>query len=258
MASNSIRQRGLRRAWFVLIALAAALLPQVARAGQSGWALLRKDYPAIRDISFEILERFPPQDYVYVPVGGSPAPIARFIENLEVARVENLPISDMRRWKGFTKAKITPRFKRKFFNHIGRYLPDAQEMGGKKILLIDFAATGDTLRNTAALVAEYSRQAGLEAEVEAVALGRDDFRGRKLAFIRHVISLRRYPTLNENLNNDAHRWASQYDKAPWDDLPRGHLRTRQGYIELGKKLGRQMNTDPVVDRWKAAHAIHNG
>lgn len=108
-------------------------------------AALGRDYRDMRDLSIAILRTHPPSEYYYVGIGRSPTPVMAMIQSiLGDSAGRNIPLSDMRLMRtGSEDAEADPAL---FKRHMAHFLPvSAQEIGGKKILVIDWADTGATM-----------------------------------------------------------------------------------------------------------------
>ncbi len=129
--------------------------------------LVPSAYPAIRDVSLEILRRFPPDQYYLVGLGRSPAPVMAFLEEYGIKEQTTVPISHL---KDYAKVSF-PEGDAKLRTHFRKFLPTEAELHGRKVLLIDYVHTGDSLAKAAELIQEIFPSTG----IEAFALGHTPF-----------------------------------------------------------------------------------
>lgn len=127
------------------------------------------EYSAIRNTALAILRKYPPSEYLYVGIGRSPTPVIAAIQAiLGTESARNVPFSN--RFKDFdpdkplTGGKIEENMhgilidhderimhdrkdRARFWEVFKKKLPKFADLGGKKILVIDFVASGASLKN---------------------------------------------------------------------------------------------------------------
>ena len=203
------------------------------------------EYVDLKDLTQEILSRFPLATHQYVTIGRSPTPILAFMRQLKGVRVHSLRIPS-----GFGRIhKLLPlerdnRLKDQAAQALAHLLSEL-DASRKFVVLIDFCLTGATLRAVHQTV-----RAKIEARfpglrVLALALAYDclspnfelaDIPARSL----HMIDLKSYRTLRRNL------FCEQYDsQAEYVRDSRGHLIADRGVF---KKFSQQLKECADSDR----------
>lgn len=193
-----------------LLTLVLHLLAPLARAHE----FAPGEYESIRDVSLEVLERFPPSEYFYVGLGRSPTPITAFIAESFPGSTVTIPLSSISTQEprlgrllgdpGHLRKKLYDAIAR----HFGRFMPGRARRGAKKLLLIDFVYRGDSIVMTDWHLRKYLASACPECKLESLAIlgnpskvdpgmrhpdPRDALRQRA---IQHV-SIEKHPGLNE-------------------------------------------------------------
>ncbi|OFZ84421.1 MAG: hypothetical protein A2603_03210 [Bdellovibrionales bacterium RIFOXYD1_FULL_55_31] len=208
---------------------------------------LAKSYDETRDVALHILERFPPDQYWYVGLGRSPTPITAFLELLGVDGITTLPLSGMKSFDGYKdlpKAELRSRL----YSHFDSWLPSAMDLDNRKLLLIDYASTGEglvTAMREARSFAELHRPG-----TEIVSLGLFRMEKTKEALLANQI----IPLQVPEAMGDAMVY-SAFDKVakmqswhPWDDT-RASLTTRPEHQAFKDFLSEQMARDRILQRF---------
>jgi len=130
--------------------------------------LTQQQYTDIRDGAMELVKRFPPSKYFYVPVGRSPTGIAAFLENIAADPADvatTVPASGLRNGQiaGHEAA---------WYEHLDHFLPKGVLTGQRHILLIDRSTTGATLQKTQQIFQQYLAARGSNVQVDIIAFSR--------------------------------------------------------------------------------------
>lgn len=187
-------------------------------------------YKAIRNFCLNILKKYPPEKFFYVGIGRSPTPLMSCLDGLNIP-YKNVPVSDLRR----DNFEAVPKAKMQEFMHqvFDRYFPGKEEVGGKKVLMLDFVYNGKTLVRTNEYLDSYMKKSGREEAVKALAMiGGDDKdhlydheirkrvnKAKELLAKNQIdtILLRRGTYLSEQFFNEGFDRYAQYDHFPvWD------------------------------------------
>ena len=121
----------------------------------------------LKQITTELLQRFPPSEYFYVGFGRSPTTIIAHLNGHGLDAV-TVPLTAM---SIYAESRIGSGLEPELYQHISTYLPKAEQLGMKKILLIDFVSKGRTLRKaTTALRYVLNFQERGETSVQPLAL----------------------------------------------------------------------------------------
>lgn len=150
------------------------------------------DFKAFRSLAQQIYELYPPSEYIYVGIGRSPTPlIAMMKASFGDTQAVNLPLTGMVTFAENPKEKdafgerisnsyisfdqdhdiYTPLAHRKLRQHLDAFMPNAQQISGRKILLIDALGTGESLINSKHEIKEYYSEKKLAVGVQVEALG---------------------------------------------------------------------------------------
>jgi hypothetical protein len=200
------------------------------------WA--RDEDRAMRNAAFEIVSRFPPSQYVYVPVGSSPAPMTALLVDLSQADVFDLPVSGLRRVQfGNSMEGLEERL-----NQGGRdalrerfadFLPSERLRSGRALLLIDYVNSGDTL---SLLRRELlSAYAGRGVRVEAVGLGTPI--PNPPDWLHSLDSLKTHRAIEERFRTHAYRPVAVRGHRPFWEEPPQRMGSHLGYrLDMQKQL----------------------
>jgi hypothetical protein len=120
--------------------------------------MVNSSYPFLKNFSMTLLDRFPPDKWVYVGIGGSPAGVVAFLE--EFGRIRdssivafNLPISGLS-WKSPSKA-IEMFSGVALDRHFDTFIPREDKLGNRGIVVLDYPDGGASIVNGSALISDY-------------------------------------------------------------------------------------------------------
>jgi hypothetical protein len=129
------------------------------------------EYFDIRNTGLKILQDFAPGETWYLGPGRSPTPLMAFFEGIGVPTASSMPLSSMRDYPRM--AHEIPGTEQRLHNHFEKWLPKPEVLksaGTKKILVIDYTASGDSLVNTVQELRRYFASIGLKVEVQGLGL----------------------------------------------------------------------------------------
>ncbi len=137
-------------------------------------------FAELKQIAQEIIYLFPPDQYLYIGIGRSPAPVIAWLQVKTQAKdTVQIPLSNFKLCKpiGFDNIGI-PEFpsddsRAKLFRHFDSYLRINSGFQ-KKWLVIDVAETGNTLRSAGFALREYAAEHDLDNSVEMLAISEND------------------------------------------------------------------------------------
>lgn len=221
-------------------------------ASQAVWAheLAPDEYDELRVLSVDILKRFPPDQYYYLGLGRSPTLVMAFLSEATQGTTANLPLSEVKKVPlqmdrlGIPLEKIKP----KLFEHFSRFVPAPESLDGRKILLIDFVDSGDSLALTYEWLREYLARACANCGIEVLGLS-ETGKGYGYKLFRlpaTFIELEsKYPRLSQKVFNQEYDVFSEYPQfKPILDRSESFER-RVEYDELRRGLKERM----AKDRW---------
>lgn len=185
------------------------------------------------------MERFFPKNkFVIVSLGRSPTLITAYLHSGNACEVHTLPMSNAPK---HLEAN-SPLLGEPLREHFRRFLPDPESLKGRRIILIDFHNTGDSLRAAHTLLQSYYPGA---IEIIPIALIQER---AKYNSSMDVLSLPNniYKTILEDRFRVTH---AQYGKANPSDLPLRKL-SSAGYEALVNELTRERKKRPILRRVK--------
>lgn len=108
----------------------------------------------------EIQAQFPSDQYFIIGLGGSPAIVVAAMQVLRPESAINLSLSipklpDLTSDRIGFKRQLTSFQSGQVQEHLRFFLPSAEQLNGRKILLMDYTVTGDSLRIAAAEINKY-------------------------------------------------------------------------------------------------------
>jgi hypothetical protein len=187
-------------------------------------------YPMAGEIAEEIVQKYPPSEFVYVGVGRSPTPVTAYLKEAYPGSAVNVPFSRPSQTNVVTKEELQARVRALF----DRFLKNEGVLKqGKKILLIDFSYHGQSLNMVNQFLNWYLKDQGQE-QLKGYALamvGASD--------VKNIERIQRMPS-GRNMKifhlNHERKWgffSSQYD--PWAEYPSLDITDRSLSIESIKK-----------------------
>ncbi len=180
----------------------------------------QSDYSEVKTITYAIMARYPPAQYLYVGVGRSPTPLIAFMKAVlgEEAAV-NVPLTTMRAIRGgpYDLARI----ERKLDIHFDQFLPEASELRGKKVLVIDFALTGRSLEETVAEIRRYFRHDGVTVNGFGLVYANEEDPATKRLRNLQIDHLQLSRRLGDRLFERAYSTYAEFDRFPVLDSVQG-------------------------------------
>lgn len=132
---------------FVRFAVGLAAFVGAAPAeAVSPTVLTRAEYADIRDVCVDITGAAHGRPYHVVALGKSPSAFVAFFRAIDRRLARQLPLTRFHYGDGPTAPLDEEVLVPKLFRHFDRYLPSDEEMAGKRLLVVDFTATGGTAR----------------------------------------------------------------------------------------------------------------
>lgn len=113
--------------------------------GANSIQITELEYRLLESVAEKILKDFPPAKYYYVGVGRSPSALIAYLEAIAPGTSGHLPVSKA---KWANSIGVTPERVTLIRNHFLRFLPPETQLGGRKILLIDYTESGLGLKWT--------------------------------------------------------------------------------------------------------------
>ena len=151
----------LKRAFLIVAALLIAGLGAGLGEGLGTFAhadLGAVEYVQIRDVAMHIIEQYPPEQNIILGVGRSPTPLIAFLQNYDTQYAYNVPLTGFRHRPAGVSTPSHPNQKRTelyrplfkgeikpLFRHFDDHVPNAIQVGGKNVVLLDFTYSGDSL-----------------------------------------------------------------------------------------------------------------
>lgn len=177
------------------------------------------EFEELRDVSLEVLMKYPPSEYYYVTVGRSPGAIERVLEFYSPHSTIPVPISGVKGRPGVSSKSSPPLSEleeQNLFQAWARLkVPTSEQLGGKKLLLIDYTQEAKGLISAYDYLGKYC---GKGCRLEALALPQMAFEkdpllphNRKRRTI-HVLDMKRRPILRVKLGSRQYKGFSTYGR----------------------------------------------
>jgi hypothetical protein len=154
--------------------LALLLLPSIGRAQVS-----LPVYWGIREISLKLIEACPDPDCIPIFIGRSATPVAAFLEafygkapvmiplsNFGYAPLREPPHEDLRELRVRSDTRMSSLERETFESHLYRYLKP-EELSGKKIIVVDYAVSGEGLLSFTDHLGKWLSEKGVQADIRA-------------------------------------------------------------------------------------------
>ena len=213
------------------------------------------EFEEIQSVSEEIMTKFPPNQYFYVGVGRSPTPFMAYIQAIDPTASVNIPISSFRaRLTGASSSYHHPlslEHEAKLNRHFMKLL-NLEQIGNRKILLIDFSERGDTLISLNQYLSKYLRLTHKPNKVEMLALASPNNFDRIATNMRGtnnatVISLRERPLLSSKLTLQRYDPVAEYGAFHiWNpDARTDDLKPNEEFIDFRKSISRKLKPTTV-------------
>jgi hypothetical protein len=227
---RSLFQPGLRQ-------LPSTPLVEIRGYGFAGEA----EYVQLRDVTKELLRRYPPERHFFVGLGRDPTPIMAFLHNLGGDRlVMNLPASGSGSWTGRKWRPSATDLKK----HLDRFIPAAVLKGDRDIVLVDQTQGGRTLRGLPPHLRHYLDDAGFKGRLIKVA-----FSSRKQSAGIDRIDTTPYPIVSSFLKPPYEGALSEYPYFMIGVHDLASLKPRPEYKLYRDALLKRMSRDPDLDRF---------
>ena len=128
----------------------------------------------------EIINLFPPDQYLYIGIGRSPAPVIAWLQmKTQAKNIVQIPLSEFRLCTPIDSDNIgLPEFpsddaRAKLFRHFDNYLRMNSGFH-EKWLVIDVAESGNTLRSAGFALKEYAAEHKLDNSIEMLAIAENN------------------------------------------------------------------------------------
>lgn len=224
--------------------------------------LAMAQYPLVRDTVFEIWERYDPKNHIFVGIGKSPTPIIALMQAIS-SEVEalNLPLSNIRGFKpgGLNRynypQEYNPQLVARLYQHFDHFLP--QQVNGKRIIVIDFADTGETLIRSVEEIRRYYAYNNPSQVKRIIGLGLvDSSRTEERLLSKRYHTLRLHANLGSAMIYHKYKRLAQYENfdLQYLDMSQPYIKTPirsnrfnysnfESYNDLVKNYRKRAKTD---------------
>ncbi|MBN8541239.1 MAG: hypothetical protein J0L82_12680 [Deltaproteobacteria bacterium] len=175
-----------------------------------------EQYESTKEAVIDLMERFPPDKYVYVGIGKSPTPIIAFIKAIGGAEAaQSLPLTGIGPHGSFKKNE--PQSIAKLHQHLSEFLPNIENLGGKKLVILDFADSATSLEFAAQEIRNFLDASYPQQKIELEVVGIPNWFSAKRLRTKgfHVLKVNR--DLRRSLTN--HEYKSLHEFEDYDDSP---------------------------------------
>ncbi|OFZ83458.1 MAG: hypothetical protein A2583_04485 [Bdellovibrionales bacterium RIFOXYD1_FULL_53_11] len=229
-----------------------ALIPAVlfalsAPGGVHAYDFPQAAYKETKELTLEILKKYPPSGYFYLGVGRSPAPVLALLKEISPAGAAELPYS-----AGNRQSVTDALTRRRLDAHFDRFFPAPGKLGNRKILLFDFTETGRGLDAADQELRAYLARRRIAAEVVPLALhsSRDGSAdvlkilfGRRGSGVEIIPLKEKYPYLRMVLINTQLKPVAEYASYSPELLDTGALKPSREYAAFREDLRRRLSGD---------------
>lgn len=186
-------------------------------------------FEGIVAISNSIEKLCPSDECVVIGLGRSPTPLIAYLQLKRLEKKEkleyawNLPLSSFRHGSG-GRPKLEGAYLEKLTQHFNIYFPNADELAGRRILLVDYGATGESLVGAALHLQDYlSARSKITKEalpaLDVVGIcNQDNFPLGKHPQILNWILVDESATANQLFNLDQKTVGARFVGGDFDDL----------------------------------------
>lgn len=179
------------------------------------------DFNEVARVSLELIEEYPPSEYFYVGVGRSPTPVMAFLNGVIDPEIFiNVPLSGLASLAWYREVDsenihdIYAIRSAHLKAHLKMFLPAADKLAGRRLLLIDFVASGSTLIEAGRQVRDFYDQSGEpNTTIESLALisSRTKYSTREKLEIAQIHSLLIGDGFHWKLRDRAYREFAEYE-----------------------------------------------
>lgn len=219
--------------------LASELFPKTAQE------LVDKfDYQEIRKTALKILAKCPPENCTIIGLGRSPTPFMIFLQEMG-SDAFTLPLSGFKLHPNSFDYhdKLIP----KLHEHFDRYV-DLQTVSNKKVMLIDFSLTGNSLMAAQYQLQEYFNSMSQSNLVNALAIsnypGHIESTAQSLKMPIPTVLMLDFSDLNKNLVDSRFDDYAEFKEAPVEKW--GRVGKNPKYQQLVKHIAKLMDKDEQI------------
>lgn len=208
-----------------------------ARALCLSSGITQGEFSQIRDIAEEVLDQFPPTEYFYVGLGRSPTPIIAYFHATGIQGARNLPLSGFRLYppsenRDHSHQTLFVFWEGKILNHFRLFLPTLEELGDKKIILIDYAQFGESLSSARAYLNKYYDGLGRGDLVQAVALTGNSTKLIPDLDDQYIINLNKFNSVKFSMLFQFYEKYAEFGKFDFTEQRSENLIRNSLYVEL--------------------------
>lgn len=214
--------------------------------GAQAYDVSDQEFDEIHRVTQTIVKQFPPDKYYYLGIGRSPAPILAVLQSAIPGSASQLPLTGFNySEKGHPESpSMNSRQTAALESHFERFLPTPEQLKGRKILLIDYSRTGQTLVSAEEYITEFGFMSDRDYDIDILSLNDTDripelqARAARDGVTIHSVPLDSAPEFRANLHGEIYRLIAEY-----------------GEFDLAKKNpGAALKRNPEYDAFKASVA----
>ncbi len=220
-------------------------------------ALKGGEYEAIRDLSLQMLRKFPEKSHFYVGLGRSPTPIVGFLQAFSAAgapiQAMNLPWSTTR--ETLKNNPLSPDAEADLFKHFERVLPSAERLQGKTLLVMDFSVSGMSLFSAHDYLSKYFKLKGISAQVKILAFVPKEQKSfvrsnaRRVSKSVSILGLDNKAPLTESLYGSKFKGFAEFEPYTPGKTPKPSVSSEE-YARLKKEFAQKIDKDPVALKYQ--------
>lgn len=131
--------------------------------------LSRTEFEDVRDLAADVSRASDGKPFHAVSLGKSPTLLLAYFRAADRSSASQLPLTSFRFGQG-ENASLDEKLVQRLFDHFDRYLPTDAELGGKRLLVMDYVDGGESAAAFDAYFRRYLRERGREVDYRFVAL----------------------------------------------------------------------------------------
>lgn len=206
-----------------------------------GWG--KTEFQQIKDLGDEIMAIFPPDKFYYVSAGQSMTAFIAYFRARYVDSAANLPLSSMRNKYAHEDQLHNGQLLPKLYEHFRRFLPTREVLGKRRILLMDYARSGNTMINARRYLSSFYGESPYQEDTVVFPLI-ITLRGAKLAADAKFPTLYAPEPLGRALDGQVYKYWSEYGFFRIDEHKSEDLVSKPRFQYLVEEIRKRLARSP--------------
>ncbi|HXW53811.1 MAG TPA: hypothetical protein VEL47_06875 [Myxococcota bacterium] len=204
----------------------------------AGIQSLRRDFLSIHQVSQNVLKICPPDRCVIVGIGQSPTPFIAYLRNEVDQYAYAVPLSNFSH--GVYHEALNKDQEARLFAHFSSFLPGQAQLGGRSIMLLDYASSsgGKSILAASRYMERYLAQRFNQPPRVEVAVIKGNIDIEKVPYrFNHIFLFELNDPLLQNIENNHYEPYSPYGMFHVCDFEEiAHTHMRREFVELSNQL----------------------